>query len=97
VDIAGERMPTSEDRLLCAFVELGKLSFAMDVDRHQVEEVLAVSLRLNPSNRNLGMVCQLLRYHLVEGNHNTMTSELLDTDLGFSPVTQLSHVENLLV
>jgi serine/threonine protein kinase len=97
LEIAGERMHTSEDRLLRAFVELGTPSFAMDVDRYQVEEVLAVSLRLDPSNRNLGMVCKLLRCHLVEDNHNTMTSELLDTDLGFSPVTQLSHVENLLV
>jgi serine/threonine protein kinase len=96
VEIAGERMPTIEDRLLHASVELGKPSFAIDVDQHQVEEVLAVSLRLDPSKRNLAMVCQLLR-HLVECNHNATASKLLEADLGFSPITQLSHVDNLLV
>ena len=94
--IAGERIPAHEDHLLHAFVEFGKTMFATDVDQHQVEDLLAVSLRLDPSKRNLTMICQLLR-HLAQGNHNTTINEPLETDLGYSPVTRLSHVENLLV
>jgi serine/threonine protein kinase len=94
--IGDERIPAHQDHILHAFVEFGKTMFAVDVDQQQVEGVLAVALRLDPSQRNLSMVCQLLR-HLARGNHNAATSQPLETDLGYSPVTRLSHVENLLV
>ncbi|KIW88717.1 uncharacterized protein Z519_10763 [Cladophialophora bantiana CBS 173.52] len=91
-----ERMPGHQDNVLHAFVEFGRTMFAMDVDQQQVERVLSVALRLDPSKRNLSMACQILR-HLAQGIPNTAISQPSEKGVGYSPVTQLSHVENLLM
>jgi serine/threonine protein kinase len=95
--VADER-PALEDHLLYGYVKAGESLFAVEADKNQIESVLAVALRLDPSKRDLSMVCQLLR-QLTQGHHHhePTVSESVGADLGYSPVTQLSHVENLLV
>lgn len=95
--VADER-PALEDHLLYGYVKARERIFAIDVDENQIESVLAVALRLDPSKRDLSMVCQLLR-QLAQRHHDhePTVSESVSADLGYSPVTQLSHVENLLV
>jgi hypothetical protein len=51
--IVDDRMLANENHPLQAFLELGKATFAMDVDQHRVKGVLAVELQLDPSKTEL--------------------------------------------